>query len=84
MDAIVVRHFIDFKKIKTIFYDEAIIKSKTIRSTLKINDLSDVYMSDILSFSNPKLLKKYNQQIKLAENIFVKRLKNQDFYSDFY
>ena len=84
LDAIVVRHFIHHqKKIKTIFYDEAIIKSKTIKSTLKINDLSDVYMSDILSFSNPKLLKKYNQQIKLAENIFVKRLKNQDFYSDF-
>tara|TARA_Y100000768_G_C23932153_1_gene660668 strand:- start:363 stop:1418 length:1056 start_codon:yes stop_codon:yes gene_type:complete len=48
-----------------------------------MNGLGILNISDILSFYNPKLLEKYNHQIKLAENILVKSLKDYNIYNDF-
>ena len=84
LDTMVTANFLDNqKKIQAVFFDKEILKSKTLVAGLSINDLSILYISDILSSYNTAWLEKYKAIIELTEEILAKRLNDKKINSMF-
>ena len=84
LDTMVTANFLDNQKKNTgSFFDKEILKSKTLVAGLSINDLSILYISDILSSYNTAWLEKYKAIIELTEEILAKRLNDKKINSMF-